>query len=249
MIWSQVVDQCSMLFYVVIGVVSNWVGFVYIMCGDFVCWDIFGDQVINNRLSMVFGQILVVSVRIDVVGVIQNNYGIVFWIQVVQLVVQLIQSSLIFWFQGCFVEVEQNVRFQSEVFGLYFWCWSWSWSNYWSCFVLIEMVGNIQVQYVVVWMSVDGVCVIDVVGLLVFQMGSDFRSDCVFNIVSEDWRNVGVVVFIINVGFSVCMLYYIIQMSVDVQVVSDWVIQFSGQLNVLSFVCIVFNVVFVWYMI
>lgn len=63
-------------------------------------------------------------------------------IRVAQLAVQLIQSSLTFRFQGCFVEVEQNVRLQSEVLGLYFRCRSWSRSNYWSCFALTETVGN-----------------------------------------------------------------------------------------------------------
>lgn len=232
MIWSQVIDQGSVRFYVVIGVVGNWVRFVYIMCGDFVRWNIFGDQVINNRLSMFFGQILVVSVRIDMVSEVQNDNGIVFWIQVVQLVVQLIQSLLVFWFQGRFVEVEQYVRFQSEVFGLYFWSWSWCWSDYWSSFLLVEMVGNIYVQQVVVWMGVDGVGIIDVVSLLVFQMGCDFRGDGIFDIVCEYWGNVGVVVFsrwvVRDVRFGVCMLYYIIQMGINVQIVSDWIIQFSG---------------------
>lgn len=105
---SQAVDQCSTLFHVVTGVASNRVGFAHTTCGDLVCRDTFGDQVINNRLSTALGQTLVVSVRTDAVGVTQNNYGTVFRIQVAQLAVQLIQSSLTFRFQGCFVEVEQK---------------------------------------------------------------------------------------------------------------------------------------------
>ena len=39
--------------------------------------------------------------------------------------------------------------------------------------------------------------------------------------------------------------YHTTQTSVDVQIVSDWVTQFSGQLNALSFVCAVDVVAFV----
>ncbi len=139
---ARAVDQCSTLFHVVTGVASNRVGFAHTTCGDLVCRDTFGDQVINNRLSTALGQTPVVSVRTDAVSVTQNNYGTVFRIRVAQLAVQLIQSSLTFRFQGCFVEVEQNVRLQSEVLGLYFRCRSWSRSNYRSCFALTETVGN-----------------------------------------------------------------------------------------------------------
>lgn len=254
MIWSQVIDQGSVSFYVVIGVVSNWVGFIYVVSGDFVSWDVFSNQVVNNGLSMFFRQLLVVSFGIDVVGVVQNNSGIVFWIYVVQLSVQLIQSLLIFWFQGSFVEVEQNVRFQGEVFGSYFWSWSWSWSNNWCSIFLIEVVGNVQVQYVVIRMGIYSVCVVDVVNLLVFQMGSDVMSNSLFYVVSKYWGNVSVVFVMGNVGrsvvvFGVSVLNYVVQMGVDVQIVSDWVIQFSGQLNVLSFESIVVNVVFICYMV
>lgn len=72
------VDQCSTLFHVVTGVASNRVGFAHTTCGDLVCRDTFGDQVINNRLSTALGQTPVVSVRTDAVSVTQNNYGTVF---------------------------------------------------------------------------------------------------------------------------------------------------------------------------
>lgn len=91
------------------------------------------------------------------------------------------------------------------------------------------------------------VCVTDVVGPLVFQTGSDFRSDRILNTASEDRRNAGIVVFTIKVGFSVCTPYHTTQTSVYVQIVSDWVTQFSGQLNALSFICTVFNAAFVWH--
>ena len=133
--------------------------------------------------------------------------------------------------------------------GLYFRCRSWSRSNYWSYFALTETVGNTQAQHAVVRTSADGVCVTDVVGPLVFQTGSDFRSDRILNTASEDRRNAGVVVFkgcaTRYVSLGVCTPYHTTQTSVDVQIVSDWVTQFSGQLNALSFVCAVDVVAFV----
>ncbi|VEB61165.1 Uncharacterised protein [Salmonella enterica subsp. enterica] len=121
---------------------GNRVRFAHTTCGDFVRRNTFGDQVINNRLSTFLGQTLVVSVRTDTVSEAQNDNGTVFRIQVAQLAVQLIQSLLAFRLQGRFVEVEQYVRLQSEVLGLYFRSRSWCRSYYRSSFLLAETVGK-----------------------------------------------------------------------------------------------------------
>ncbi len=69
-IWCQAVDLSfgsAASFHVVTGVASNWVRFAHATCGDFVCRDTFGDQVVNNALSTFFRQFLVV--------LSQNRYG------------------------------------------------------------------------------------------------------------------------------------------------------------------------------
>ena len=72
-----------------------------------------------------------------------------------------------------------------------------------------------QAQHAVVRTSTDGVCVTDVVGPLVFQTGSDFRSDRVLNTASENRRNAGVVVFkrcaTRYVSLGVCTPYHTTQ--------------------------------------
>ena len=95
----------------------------------------------------------------------------------------------------------------------------------------------------------EGDFITDVVGPLVFQTGSDFRSDRVLNTTCENRRNASVVVFkgcaTRYVSLGVCTPYHTTQTSVYVQIVSDWVTQFSSQLNALSFVCSVDVVAFV----
>lgn len=139
----------------------------------------------------------------------------------------------------------------SEVLGLYFRCRSWSRSNYWSCFALTETVGNTQAQHAVV-RRVPMVCASPMLLVHWYSRRSDFGSDRILNTASEDRRNAGVVVFkgcaTRYVSLGVCIaIPCTTQTSVDVQIVSDWVTQFSGQLNALSFVCAVDVVAFTAY--
>ena len=88
--------------------------------------------------------------------------------------------------------------------GLYFWSRSRS-NNYWSCFFLLaETVRNTNAQQAVIRTTTNGVRVTDVVGPLVFQTGSDFRSNCILYATSEYWGYTSVVVFEAFVVFSVC---------------------------------------------
>ncbi|MNV17989.1 hypothetical protein D3C71_1087960 [compost metagenome] len=130
--------------------------------------------------------------------------------------------------------------------GLYFWSWCRSWSNDWRCFFLLaETVGNTYAQHAVVRTNANGVTVADVVNPLVFQTGSDVAGHCPLHTTCEYWRNASVVVVASNAVAGVSAPYHAAQTSVNVQIVSYWVTQFSGQLYALSFECAVSFVAFV----
>ena len=197
-----------------------------------------------------FRQFLVVLSRTNGVSVTQNNYGTVFRIHGAQLGVQLIQSLLTLWLQSCFVEVEQHVRLQSETLGFNNWSRSWSWSNWSNYVILTEAVRNARAQHGVVWTCANGTCVTDVAYELVVRAGSPVFGQCVFNTNSSQRRNAGVVVAqtltsAAVVSFGVCTPYHTTQTSVDIQIVSNWVAQFSSQLNALRFESTVVHAAFV----
>lgn len=245
---SRAIDQGSARFHVVTGVAGNRVRFAHTTCGDFVRRNTFGDQVINNRLSTFLGQTTVVSVRTDTVSEAKRQRNRLSD-RVAQLAVQLIQSLLAFRLQGRFVEVEQYVRLQSEVLGLYFRSRSWCRSYYRSSFLLAETVGNTYAQQAVVRTGADGVGITDVVSPLVFQTGCDFRGDSILD-TAREYRETPVSWSLVDgppwtLGLGVCTPYHTTQTGINVQIVSDWITQFSGQLNALSFISAIDVVAFV----
>ncbi|CQE96265.1 Uncharacterised protein [Salmonella enterica subsp. enterica serovar Typhimurium str. DT104] len=115
--------------------------------------------------------------------------------------------------------------------------------------MLAETVGNTYAQQAVVRTGADGVGITDVVSPLVFQTGCDFRGDSILDTAREYRGNAGVVVFsrraARDVRLGVCTPYHTTQTGINVQIVSDWITQFSGQLNALSFISAIDVVAFV----
>ncbi len=102
-------------------------------------------------------------------------------------------------------------------------------------FLLAEAVGNTYAQHTVVLTGVQSFSIANVVNPLVFQTGSDVTGHCPLYATSEYWGNTGIVVFEAIIGFSIGTPYHTTQTGVDINVVSHWVAQFSGQLNALRF--------------
>ena len=115
---------------------------------------------------------------------------------------------------------------------------------------LTETVGNAQAQHAVIRTGTHSARVADVVNPLVFQTGSDVTSNSPLYAASKYWGNASVVFATGNavrsvVAFGVSAPNHAAQTGVDVQIVSDRVTQFSGQLNALSFESTVVNAAFI----
>ena len=110
---------------------------------------------------------------------------------------------------------------------------------------LTETVGNTHAQHAVVRTNANGARVADVVNPLVFQTGSDVTSHSPLYAASKYRRYASVVVVASDAVAGVCAPYHAAQTGVDVQIVSDRVTQFSGQLNALSFECAINLVAFI----
>ena len=110
---------------------------------------------------------------------------------------------------------------------------------------LTETVGNTQAQHAVIRTGTNSASVADVVNPLVFQTGSDVTSHSPLYAASKYRRYASVVVVASDAVAGVCAPYHAAQTGVDVQIVSDRVTQFSGQLNALSFESTVVNAAFI----
>lgn len=105
-------------------------------------------------------------------------------------------------------------------------------------------------QHAVIRTGTHSARVADVVNPLVFQTGSDVTSNSPLYAASKYWGNASVVFATGNAGrsvvaFGVSAPNHAAQTGVDVQIVSDRVTQFSGQLNALSFESTVVNAAFI----